>query len=104
MRVNLIYFILVFSLLGCKGKTDQTIQQDQPLYPKPIIVSLNTTDGYLINRLTGDSIKPLINSFGDTIKTGVLIPFKGVVVKNCSDCCRNKNNDSRQCSSCAGSI
>ena len=39
-----------------------------PLYPAPQTVALNTEEGYIINPVTGDSIQPIINSLGDTIK------------------------------------
>ena len=67
--------ILIFS--SCKNKNIQTADGNIPLYPEPVTVSLNTSGGYTINQLTGDSIKPLINSFGDTIKTGVPVLLTG---------------------------
>jgi len=48
-----------------------------PLYSAPIAVDLNTEEGYIINPLTGDSIQPIINSLGDTIRTGVPVQIKG---------------------------
>jgi len=48
-----------------------------PLYPDPQKIALNTDGGYKINPLTGDSILPLINSFGDTLKSGVPILLIG---------------------------
>jgi len=48
-----------------------------PLYPAPQTVALNTEGGYIINPVTGDSIQPLVNSFGDTIKTGVPVQVIG---------------------------
>ena len=51
-----------------------------PLYPAPQTVALNTDEGYIINPVTGDSIQPIINSMGDTLKTGVPVPAKGKVI------------------------
>ena len=50
------------------------------LYPAPQSVPLNTEEGYIINPVTGDSIQLLVNSLGDTIKTGVPVPAKGRVI------------------------
>ena len=56
-----------------------TVDENISLYPEPVSVPLNTKEGYTINVLTGDSIKPLINSLGDTIQTGVSISLKAAV-------------------------
>lgn len=80
MNINLKYFSLLIFLAGCKENSNQAIEKDLPLFPDPITVALNTTGGYAINKITGDSIKPLINSLGDTIKTGIPIPFKGKII------------------------
>jgi ligand-binding sensor domain-containing protein/signal transduction histidine kinase len=69
------YFILVLLLVACKGDPEQASEEELPLYPEPITVALNSSEGYIINLLTGDSIKPLLNSFGDTIKTGISVAF-----------------------------
>ncbi len=50
------------------------------LYPAPQTVVLNTKEGYKINPFTGDSIQPIVNSLGETIKTGVPVPVKGKVI------------------------
>ena len=50
------------------------------LHPAPLTVTLNTQGGYAINLLTGDSIQPIINSLGDTVKTGVPVPARGKVI------------------------
>ena len=50
------------------------------LYEAPITVALDTIEGYSINPLTGYSIQPVINIFGDTVKTGVSTPVTGRVI------------------------
>jgi len=75
MKLNLKYFILIIFLAGCKSNTDQAKEESLSLYREPDVVPLNTSGGYTINLLTGDSIKPLINSSGDIIKPGVYFPF-----------------------------
>ncbi len=47
------------------------------MYPAPQTVALNIEEGYIINVVTGDSIQPIINSLGDTIRTGVPVQIKG---------------------------
>ncbi len=49
-------------------------------FPVPMVVDLNTGEGYKINPVTGDSIQAIINSMGDTVKTGVTYPMKGIVI------------------------
>jgi ligand-binding sensor domain-containing protein/signal transduction histidine kinase len=73
MRAYLFHFILILFLAGCKGNSDKKAEIIPPLYPEPITVVLNTTAGYAINQLTGDSIKPLRTSSGGIFKTGVPI-------------------------------
>ncbi|MEN8121872.1 MAG: two-component regulator propeller domain-containing protein, partial [Bacteroidota bacterium] len=71
-----ISILITIFLIACnqqKTDTDETPR----LYPEPITVKLNTEEGYSINQLTGDSIEPIINSFGDTVITGKPIPVKG---------------------------
>jgi signal transduction histidine kinase/ligand-binding sensor domain-containing protein len=50
------------------------------LHPAPQTVALNTEEGYIINPVTGDSVQPLFNSLGDTIKPGVTVPASGKVI------------------------
>jgi len=50
------------------------------LYPAPQTFAVNTTEGYIINPVTGDSIRSIVNSFGDTIKTGVPISARGKTI------------------------
>ena len=77
------YFILIVLLQACRGNDKQRIRDDSlPLYAPPLTVALDTTNGYTINSITGDSIKPLLNSLNETIKTGIAVPFNAVVVDN----------------------
>jgi len=79
-HINWKYFFLLLLLYGCKRNANSSAEENLNLYPNPVIVSLNTSSGYLINTITGDSIKPLINTLGDTVKTGIPIPFHGKVL------------------------
>ena len=50
------------------------------LYPAPQTIALNTKEGYILNPITRDSIQPIVNSLGDTIKTGVPVPARGKAI------------------------
>ncbi len=68
--------IAILFLASC-SESDETGNTPPPIFPSPTIIALNTEEGYAINPVTGDSIEPIINSLGDTVKTGVPIPSKG---------------------------
>src|SRR5436190_22132133 len=68
--------MLALLLWECKGNTPGSNDDSNlSLYSEPVVVPINTKNGYTVNILTGDSIKPLFNSFGDTIKTGIPVPL-----------------------------
>ena len=69
------YFIFLIFIYGCGENTRPDNNERQSLYSEPVTIPLNISGGYNINQLTGDSIKPLINSSGDTIKTGIPVPL-----------------------------
>ena len=72
MRINWKCFILIIVLHACKGNEKPISMDNGPaLYPLPLTVALDTTNGYTFNPITGDSIKPLRNATGDPVKTGV---------------------------------
>jgi ligand-binding sensor domain-containing protein/signal transduction histidine kinase len=79
-HINWKYFLPLLLLYGCKRNSNSSAEENLNLGPNPVVVSLNTSSGYLINTITGDSIKPLINTLGDTVKTGIPIPFHGKVL------------------------
>jgi ligand-binding sensor domain-containing protein/two-component sensor histidine kinase len=82
MRIHLYHAIILLIFAGCKGRSDTKPEINPPLYPEPFTVALNTKDGFTINQLTGDSIKPLINASGDTFITGVPVPLISSVISN----------------------
>ena len=73
------YLSIILSVASCKGDQQSRIEDIASLYRAPQIVALNTREGYIINPVTGDSIEPIINSLGDTLKTGVPVPARGTV-------------------------
>ena len=68
------YIILIMLLQACRGNNKQRIRDDGlSLYAEPLTVSLDTTKGYVVNPITSDSIKPLLDSFGRKFKTGISV-------------------------------
>ena len=72
--IRFLAFIFFFS--SCNGKKQGVFDEMPPLHSAPLTVALNTEEGYIINPLTGDSIQPIVNSCGDTLKTGVPLPLR----------------------------
>jgi ligand-binding sensor domain-containing protein/signal transduction histidine kinase len=71
------YLSILLLLASCRSDQQFASVEMASLYPAPLIIAINTDEGYKINPLTGDSIQPIINSLGDTIKTGVPLLLTG---------------------------
>lgn len=79
MQISPRLIFIIFLITAC-GKLKNTAEETMPsIKDKPISFTLDTVKGYTINPFTGDSIKPLINSIGDTIQTGVSLLLKASV-------------------------
>ena len=76
--IRILAFLLLFS--SCNDKKQSVYDEMPPLYPAPQSVPLNIEEGYITNQVTGDSIQPIINSLGDTVKSGIPIPAIGRVI------------------------
>jgi signal transduction histidine kinase/ligand-binding sensor domain-containing protein/DNA-binding response OmpR family regulator len=76
------YFYIVFLLLvfGCGSKEKNILYEQLEFHPGPRIVALNTHEGYSVNPFTGDSIRPIITSSGESVITGVPVPARGRVI------------------------
>jgi ligand-binding sensor domain-containing protein/signal transduction histidine kinase len=55
---------------SCQSLNQQPDAGPAPVFEKPLVVPLDLENGYVKNPLTGDSIRPMINSMGDTVITG----------------------------------
>jgi ligand-binding sensor domain-containing protein/serine phosphatase RsbU (regulator of sigma subunit) len=66
--------LLLGCTLSCNNKKSTVDAFEQSLFPQPQEIPLNTQGGYITNVVTGDTLHPLVNSLGDTLKTGVPIP------------------------------
>ncbi len=80
MKKPLLYLTLILLVAGCKSDKQNIANQISPLFPAPKTIAFDTGEGYTINPITGDSIQPLVNWFGDTLITGKPIPVKGKVI------------------------
>ena len=80
-KITIFLSIIFFSGIFSCNQNNSTNEENGPaLYPQPKSYPLNLKEGYKINAVTGDSIKPLVNSLGDTVKTGVRIPAIGKLI------------------------
>ena len=75
MRIYHLYILSVIFLLACKETSEHADQKNDLLQQGPLTIPLDLNKGYTLNKLTGDSITPRINPFGDTYKTGTPLPF-----------------------------
>lgn len=76
-----LFHFFVFSLFAQACTQSNNIDEQGPAsFPQPKTYPLNKDGGYVTNTVNGDTIQPLINSFGDTIKTGIAIPVQGKLI------------------------
>lgn len=76
LKATFISACLLSVFCGCSRHSNQEDDRMPPLYPDPVTVRLDTVEGYKINRVTGDSIKPIILSSGDTLISGKTVPVR----------------------------
>jgi ligand-binding sensor domain-containing protein/serine phosphatase RsbU (regulator of sigma subunit) len=77
--MNRILFLFVFSVVLIASCTDQVERSStpEPLFPQPQERELNIENGYITSATSGDTVKPIVNSYGDTVLTGISKPFSG---------------------------
>ncbi len=73
-------YLYPFLLVVSCAQVKQTELEPAPLYQQPKYVKLNLEKGYNLNQFTGDTLSPIINAEGDTIKTGVHYFGRGKVI------------------------
>ena len=79
MKTKLKYLIPLLLLAACTSNR-KADEKPAPLFPQPQSVAANPQEGYTLNPVSADTIQPLVNSLGDTVKTGVSIPAKGKTI------------------------
>ena len=74
------YLSIVLLLFSCRGD-EQSTSDDMPLlHPASQAFAFNPREGYFINPVTGGIIEALVNSYGDTLETGVPVPARGKAI------------------------
>ncbi|HSF88455.1 MAG TPA: two-component regulator propeller domain-containing protein [Saprospiraceae bacterium] len=81
MKHKLLIFFSLLLVTSCHEKP-VIAHQEKPTYAAPDTIALNLREGYIINKITGDSIKHIYNSFSDTVPTGKPIRLRGKVFAN----------------------
>ena len=66
--------LLFYTVVSCT-EINKSKEMPPPLFTQPNTVAVNIEEGYAVNQVTGDSLKPIANSFEDTVLTGVPIPI-----------------------------
>jgi ligand-binding sensor domain-containing protein/serine phosphatase RsbU (regulator of sigma subunit) len=74
------FLIWVLVLLASCNESIQSTDLDEDTKNSSPLIPLNVNGGYSVNQFNNEEIKPIINAFGDTIKTGISIPVKGIEV------------------------
>ncbi len=80
---------------GCAINTNQPVDNSLPLYPEPVSCLLNVNEGYTVNKLTGNTIKPYLNALGDTFKTGIPVSFSAKAISK-EEAVKSKNIEAVQ--------
>ena len=77
MKTNLFLILFIpFVFSACSNKPEVTNKNENS--PDQFrSLPLNTKEGYTLNEVTGDSIRPVTNSAGVKIQTGVSVPASG---------------------------
>jgi len=79
MTAKFKYLAVLLLFFACKQEGQES-SSPPSLYKSPTIVELNTNQGYALNQMNGDTLKPFISKQGDTLLTGSPITFEGKVV------------------------
>jgi signal transduction histidine kinase/ligand-binding sensor domain-containing protein/CheY-like chemotaxis protein/AraC-like DNA-binding protein len=74
------YFLVLLLLASCTVTPKDDGTTPAPLFPQAKSFQSNPPGGYAINLVSGDSIDPILNMQGDTLKTGVHIPALGKII------------------------
>ena len=77
MKLNLKYLLPAILLAACNTSPKDDGKLPPSVFPPFKRVELNLGDGYATDFFNGDSIRPIINSLGDTVVTGVPVRISG---------------------------
>jgi signal transduction histidine kinase/streptogramin lyase len=74
------YLCFVLLLVSCRGDKQSAGVELPLLFPVPQSMYFAPLERYLINPVSGNSIQPLVNSLGDTLRTGISVPVEGKAI------------------------
>ncbi len=77
LKYSCAYLCFVLLFASCNSDKPGTVDDMPIMYPAPQKIAINPEKGYAINHATGDSIQAIINSFGDTLRTGIPLQITG---------------------------
>ena len=77
---KLAYLILILILAACNRSPKDDGTAPAPIFPQPQSIEAKPEGGYIVNPVSGDTIKPIILESGDTLQTGVPIPATGKAI------------------------
>lgn len=72
----LVLSIIFFTLNSCFQSRNDEITKTTSVHIQPSLLAIESNTRYSINRESGEIIKPIINTLGDTIQTGVHLLVK----------------------------
>ena len=81
LKYSCAYLCILLLLTSCNGDKQSAVDDMPLLYPAPQKIAFNPEKGYAVNHATGDSIPSIINSFGDTVHTGIPLQIAGKSVR-----------------------
>lgn len=68
--------ILFITLIGCNKESSEQ-ELPKTLFKAPKVIEVNTQSGYNVNKVTEDTIRPIVTDNGAVVVTGQKIPLKG---------------------------
>lgn len=77
----LLYLISILLLCSCSFKQKEAGNETIPEFPPARLVELDSAEGYKIQTLTGEPIRPIRNSEGAELTTGESLPITGREIK-----------------------
>ncbi len=77
-----IYILFFVGLIISCNPAQKRIDNENVVQPELQKIKLNLKGGYTVNQFSRDTIQPLINAHGDTIKTGKPVFLSGDTLKN----------------------
>lgn len=82
MKNKYLFSLLLALAFSCSDSSKTNREKEETeLSDAPMTYPLGAQGNYTLNIVSGDSIKPIISSSGDTIQTGVVFPVQGKLIR-----------------------